>query len=46
MGKDEGMISMDDALYALVESGKITPQMAFTRSIEKERMKGRLGIRA
>lgn len=45
MGKDEGMITMDDALLTLVESGKITPQLAYSRSIEKHRMKSRLGIR-
>jgi twitching motility protein PilT len=45
MGKEDGMITMDDALLALVEKGKITKELAFSRSIEKAIMKNRLGIR-
>ncbi len=44
MGRDEGMISMDEALIKLVQEGTITPQLAYSRSIEKTRMKSRLGI--
>ena len=44
MGKDEGMITMDEALLKLVQDGKITPKLAYSRSIEKTRMKSKLGI--
>jgi twitching motility protein PilT len=42
MGKDEGMISMDAALVELVKEGRITREMAISRSLEKERMKQKL----
>jgi twitching motility protein PilT len=42
MGKDEGMITMDAALMELVQKGKISKEMAISRSLEKERMKQKL----
>jgi len=39
MGKEEGMRTMDDALIELFKQGKITPQLALERAVEKTRVK-------
>jgi twitching motility protein PilT len=41
-GKQMGMQSMDDALFGLVQSGRITAQDAFMKAMEKPRFEALL----
>jgi twitching motility protein PilT len=38
-GKGQGMQFMDDAIYALLETGAVSPQEAFMKAIDKARFK-------
>jgi twitching motility protein PilT len=38
-GKGQGMQFMDDAIYALLEKGAVTPHEAFMKAIDKTRFK-------
>ena len=42
-GKGEGMQFMDDAIFALLEKGTVSPQEAFMKAIDKNRFKEFLG---
>jgi twitching motility protein PilT len=38
-GKGQGMQFMDDAIYALLEKGAVSPHEAFMKAIDKNRFK-------
>ena len=38
-GRGQGMQFMDDAIYALLQSGTVTPHEAFMKAIDKNRFK-------
>jgi len=41
-GKGQGMQFMDDAIFALLKSGTVTPHEAFMKAIDKNRFKQHL----
>jgi twitching motility protein PilT len=42
-GRGEGMQLMDDAIYNLLQEGKITPQEAYLKAQDKSRFESALG---
>ena len=48
MGKKQGMVSMDDALFSMLAADKVDPEAAYEKAIEKKvfrkRIKDELGI--